>query len=75
MAKTDTTISDKASKEFSRIVDAIAEFLMKSKAGWSVVDRLIDKGVLVEREFQGEKFFASKLFAVRNNEMLRSRME
>ena len=55
--------------------EAVIEFLSKAEADWSAVDRLIDKGVLVEKEFQGKKFYARKLFAPRNNDMLGSRME
>lgn len=55
--------------------DAVTEFLSKAEAEWPVVDQLIDKGVLVEREFQGHKFYARRLFAPRNNEMLGFRME
>jgi len=55
--------------------EAVIEFLSKAEADWSAVDRLIDKGVLVEKEFQGKKFYARKLFAPRNNDMLGLRME
>ena len=42
--------------------DAVAEFLNKAEADWSAVDRLIDKGMLVKKVFQGKKFYARKLF-------------
>ena len=55
--------------------EAVTEFLSKAKAGWSVVDQLIDEGVLVEREFQGHKFYARKLVSPRSMDMLGLRME
>lgn len=55
--------------------EAVSEFLRKAGADWSAVDQLIDKGVLVEKEFQGKKFYARKLFTPRSNEMLGVRME
>jgi len=55
--------------------EAVTEFLSKAETDWRVVDKLIDKGMLVEKEFHGKKFYARKLFAPRGVEMLGLRME
>jgi wyosine [tRNA(Phe)-imidazoG37] synthetase (radical SAM superfamily) len=55
--------------------EAVAEFLNKAKAEWSVVQRLIDKNLMVKKTFQGKTFYARKLFPPRTNEVLGSRME
>ncbi len=36
---------------------AVSDFLTKAAADWSVVDRLIAQGKLVETEFEGQKFY------------------
>ncbi len=41
--------------------EAVGEFLEKAGAGWSAVDRLVDRGVLVKKVFQGNYFYARKL--------------
>jgi len=41
--------------------DAVTEFLKKAHKEWCVVERLVDKGMLVERDFQGKKFYVRKL--------------
>lgn len=41
--------------------DAVTEFLKKAHEEWCVVERLVDKGMLVERDFQGNKFYVRKL--------------
>lgn len=41
--------------------EAVSEFLNKAQADWSVIDRLIDRGMLVEKEFREKKFYARKL--------------
>ena len=55
--------------------DAVNEFLNKAEADGSVVDQLIDKGMLVEKEFRGKKFYARKLIAPRSVDTLGLRME
>jgi hypothetical protein len=44
--------------------------VVSSETDWSVVHELIDKNMLVEKEFQGNKFYARKLFAPGKNETL-----
>jgi wyosine [tRNA(Phe)-imidazoG37] synthetase (radical SAM superfamily) len=41
--------------------DAVIEFLKKAQKEWSVIEKLVDKGMLVERDFQGNKFYIRKL--------------
>ncbi|MHA1629775.1 MAG: radical SAM protein [Candidatus Heimdallarchaeota archaeon] len=41
--------------------DAVSEFLSKAKAGWSVIEELIHKGILIETEYGNKKFYARKL--------------
>ncbi|MBN1894617.1 radical SAM protein, partial [bacterium] len=55
--------------------DAVAEFLKKAKSGRSVVDRLVDRDLLVRKEFQGHIFYARRLYAPRDNEKRAARME
>ena len=55
--------------------EAVTAFLRKAGADWSVMDRLIEKGLMIKKTFQGKTFYARKLFAPRNNEMLGLRME
>ena len=55
--------------------EAVNAFLDKAAADWSVVDQLIDKGMLVVKVFQGSKFYARKLFPPRSDDMLGFRME
>ena len=44
--------------------DAVARLLERAKAGWNVVQRLIDTGQLVEVEYQGNLFYLRRLSAV-----------
>jgi len=55
--------------------EAVTAFLRKAGADWLVMDRLIENGLMVKKTFQGKMFYARKLFAPRNNEMLGVRME
>ena len=55
--------------------EAVTAFLRKAGADRSVMDRLIENGLMVKKTFQGKTFYARKLFAPRNNEMLGLRME
>ncbi len=55
--------------------EAVAEFLNKAEADWSVVEQLINTGVLVKKEFQGNCFYARRLFLPKTNEMRESRIE
>jgi len=55
--------------------EAIIDFLNKADADWSVIDQLISQGVLIKKAFQGKTFYARKLFASRNTEILGVRME
>jgi len=41
--------------------EAIIEFLKKADADWSVIEKLIEEGNLVELEYQGRKFYMRKL--------------
>lgn len=41
--------------------DAIREFLEKDQKDWSVIDKLVQEGKLLETEFQGKKFYLRKL--------------
>ncbi len=41
--------------------DAVREFLARAMTDWSVVDRLIARGQLVEMEYQGQRFYMRKL--------------
>jgi len=37
--------------------EAVEELLHRAQAGWSVVQQLIDRGELVENEYEGRKFY------------------
>jgi wyosine [tRNA(Phe)-imidazoG37] synthetase (radical SAM superfamily) len=41
--------------------DAVDEFLAKAEADWSVVNNLIDRGLLIKMEYGGWKFYMRKL--------------
>ncbi|HQE96172.1 MAG TPA: radical SAM protein [Candidatus Marinimicrobia bacterium] len=41
--------------------EAVAELLEKAKSDWSVVDRLIEKELLVKKEYQGKTFYTRRL--------------
>ncbi len=55
--------------------DAVTEFLNKAKASWSVVDRLIETGMMVKKTFQGKTFYARKLYAPKDDSVVGLRME
>jgi len=40
---------------------AVAALLRKAKSDWAVVERLIEKELLVKKEYQGEMFYARRL--------------
>ncbi len=42
--------------------DAVQEFLVKARADWSVVARLLNSGQLVKTEYNGSIFYTRKLF-------------
>jgi wyosine [tRNA(Phe)-imidazoG37] synthetase (radical SAM superfamily) len=41
--------------------DAVREFLKKENADWSVVEKLLEEGKLIELEYNGKKFYMRKL--------------
>ena len=41
--------------------EAMRDFLKRAKSDWSVIDRLIKQGHLVESEYKGHKFYIRKL--------------
>jgi wyosine [tRNA(Phe)-imidazoG37] synthetase (radical SAM superfamily) len=41
--------------------DAVREFLKKANADWSVVEKLLNEGKLIELEYNGKKFYMRKL--------------
>ncbi len=41
--------------------EGIEEFLMKAKAGWSVIKKLIDEDKLIQVEYKDKKFYMRKL--------------
>jgi wyosine [tRNA(Phe)-imidazoG37] synthetase (radical SAM superfamily) len=41
--------------------DAVREFLKKANADWSVVEKLLEEGKLIELEYNGKKFYMRKL--------------
>ncbi len=41
--------------------DAVKEFLRKANADWSVVEKLLREGKLIELEYSGRKFYMRKL--------------
>ncbi|HWP47586.1 MAG TPA: radical SAM protein [Candidatus Limnocylindrales bacterium] len=42
--------------------DAVKEFLLKAKANWSTIQKLINRGQLIETEYKGKKFYIRKLY-------------
>ena len=40
--------------------DALKDFLGRANSDWSVIDRLIKQGKLVESEYEGHKFYIRK---------------
>ncbi len=43
--------------------DAVSEFLKASKTDWSAVNSLLEKGLMVKKQFQDKTFYARKLSA------------
>jgi len=41
--------------------DALKDFLGRANSGWSLIERLIKQGKLVESEYEGHKFYIRKL--------------
>jgi wyosine [tRNA(Phe)-imidazoG37] synthetase (radical SAM superfamily) len=41
--------------------DAVKEFLLRAKADWSIIERLISQGQLIELHYQGKKFYMKRL--------------
>lgn len=41
--------------------EGVDEFLRKAKADWTVIERLIEKGKLIETSYEGKRFFMRKL--------------
>jgi wyosine [tRNA(Phe)-imidazoG37] synthetase (radical SAM superfamily) len=41
--------------------EAVKELLVKAKANWSIVQSLIDQGLLIEIEYEGNKFYMRRL--------------
>jgi len=41
--------------------EAILEILRKAKAGWDIIEKLIEDGKLAETEYQEKKFYIRKL--------------
>ena len=41
--------------------EAIAKLLEKAKSDWSVVDSLIEKGLLVKKEYWGKTFYTRRI--------------
>ena len=41
--------------------EAVREFLARATTDWSVVQRLIAQGRLIETEYEGRKFYMRKL--------------
>jgi hypothetical protein len=41
--------------------DALRELLRKANADWSVVEKLINEGKLIELEYNGRRFYMRKL--------------
>jgi wyosine [tRNA(Phe)-imidazoG37] synthetase (radical SAM superfamily) len=42
--------------------DAVREFLSKSDSDWSMIDKLIAQGKLIETLYEGEKYYLRKLY-------------
>jgi hypothetical protein len=40
--------------------EALKDFLERAKSDWSVIERLIKQGKLVESEYEGHKFYIRK---------------
>jgi butyrate kinase len=40
--------------------DAVREFLAKAEAGWSLIEKLIARGQLLETLYKGKKFYLRK---------------
>jgi wyosine [tRNA(Phe)-imidazoG37] synthetase (radical SAM superfamily) len=47
--------------------EAVNEFLIRAGADWSVVQRLIDGGQLVETEYEGRGFYMRKLYETKHS--------
>ncbi|MEA1939781.1 MAG: radical SAM protein, partial [Candidatus Caldatribacteriota bacterium] len=41
--------------------EALKDFLKRAKSNWSVVEKLLKQGKLVESEYEGHKFYIRKL--------------
>lgn len=48
--------------------EAVNAFLKKAGSDWSAVDQLIERGLLIRKTFDGNTFFARKLFNSENGE-------
>lgn len=48
--------------------EAVTELLNRIDSGWETVQELIDKGIMVQLEYQGKRFYARKL-PTRSNEL------
>lgn len=55
--------------------DAVSELLNRARTNWSVMNRLIERGLMVKKSFQGKTFYARKLYAPRNSVTIGLRME
>ncbi|MBN2030222.1 radical SAM protein [bacterium] len=55
--------------------EAVSELLNRAETNWSVIDQLIEKGIMVKKTFQGKTFYARKLYAPRDHDILGLRME
>ena len=41
--------------------EGVNNFLSKAKAGWNIIEKLINEDKLVEVEYKGKKFYMKKL--------------
>ena len=41
--------------------DAVKEFLKKAKVKWNIIEQLVEKGEIIELEYNGERFYMRKL--------------
>ena len=41
--------------------EAVSDFLTRAGADWSVIQRLIDRGQLIEMKYKGRKFYMRRL--------------
>ena len=41
--------------------DAVSEFLGRAKAAWPVVHNLVERGQLIETEYEGKRFYMRRL--------------